>query len=149
MRAVLYFGILVALASSHSGFAMEDKDPLSRFLWKHRVVLVFEKPEAVSALEASPLAIAERDLIWFVIEGASWETNDAGTLPDVFASGLNRYRKSSPGAPEIILIGKDGQVKGRDTELDLPSIFARIDAMPMRRLEMRHGSGSEKKQGSE
>lgn len=34
------------------------------------------------------------------------------------------------------LIGKDGGLKSCEPDLDLPSIFARIDAMPMRRREM-------------
>jgi len=37
-----------------------------------------------------------------------------------------------------ILIGKDGGVKGRwDSPVDMDALFGLIDAMPMRRQEMR------------
>lgn len=36
----------------------------------------------------------------------------------------------------VFLIGKDGGLKASAGELDLPALFERIDAMPMRRREM-------------
>ena len=36
----------------------------------------------------------------------------------------------------VFLIGKDGGLKASARQLDLPALFARVDAMPMRRREM-------------
>ncbi|GAM66295.1 hypothetical protein JCM19236_3747 [Vibrio sp. JCM 19236] len=35
------------------------------------------------------------------------------------------------------MIGKDGGIKHRQNELELSTLFNKIDAMPMRRSEMR------------
>lgn len=37
----------------------------------------------------------------------------------------------------VLLIGKDGGIKSREPSLNPDGIFRRIDAMPMRRREMR------------
>ncbi|WP_349559152.1 DUF4174 domain-containing protein [Marinobacter sp. NFXS9] len=37
----------------------------------------------------------------------------------------------------VLLIGKDGGIKSRESSLDLDAVFRRIDAMPMRIREMR------------
>ncbi|WP_228705789.1 DUF4174 domain-containing protein [Marinobacter sp. es.048] len=37
----------------------------------------------------------------------------------------------------MLLIGKDGGIKSRESSLNLDAIFRRIDAMPMRSREVR------------
>lgn len=46
---------------------------------------------------------------------------------------LNKSRPED----RVLLIGKDGGIKSREPSLNLEGIFRRIDAMPMRRQEMR------------
>lgn len=53
---------------------------------------------------------------------------------------LERAARCSEGQPSISLIGKDGGVKARwDKAVSNEDLFAIIDAMPMRRSEMRSG----------
>jgi len=120
---------------------MSERDPLEPFDWKHRIFLLFDAPESVDRLRAAEAAINERQVLWFVTGGDALETNYAGELPADFASRLDAYRRSRPGTIEVVLIGKDGGVKSRDPKLDLEALFARIDAMPMRRAERREQAG--------
>ena len=60
-------------------------------------------------------------------------------LSDVSAPGGSQLREALQiDGFEIVLIGKDGGVKLRSkTPLDVETLYAVIDAMPMRRREMR------------
>ena len=54
------------------------------------------------------------------------------------ASELNKEYKIKPGTFIVILVGKDGSEKHRsDTVLQPQKLFTIIDAMPMRRSEMK------------
>ena len=60
----------------------------------------------------------------------------AGCAPD--------FDDVAPDAFALLLIGKDGGEKRRDTSVpDLNSLFNLIDGMPMRQAEMDHDSGSD------
>ncbi|MFT6202543.1 MAG: hypothetical protein ACI9V1_000466 [Spirosomataceae bacterium] len=101
---------------------------LTDYKWKNRILLVFgnekneellEKQQAIFNAQKSELA--ERDLIVFM----NPESRSMKKLCD--ETGF-----------EVILIGKDSGVKKRKTELmSTNELFAIIDAMPMRRSEMR------------
>jgi hypothetical protein len=97
------------------GLALPD---LSAHQWQHRV-LVIDTPSRQSgdylqqnvALEAVSAGLQERD------------------LRIVTQTGATVFR--------VRLIGKDGGVKlDRSAPVDAPTLFALIDAMPMRRAEM-------------
>ena len=76
----------------------------------------------------------DRDILWFVIEDTFIRTNFSGAISPKLGS---RLRKGYfHGGTKVILIGKDGGIKSRETTLDLFGIFTRIDAMPMRQREM-------------
>ncbi len=111
---------------------------LSSLQWQNRIIVVNDvahAKQAVSLLEDTAAGISDRDLIWLVFEGANTLTNYPGPLaPDLRARTLETYR-IKPG--EVILIGKDGGVKNRLNQVDLDELFDNIDAMPMRRSEMR------------
>ena len=117
-------------------------DDLGDLRWGHRVILVDEGgPDALDALRAHEAAIEERDVIWFVKRGDRVVTNYPGEpsqalIDDLNAKWFARYPYES------ILIGKDGGIKSRDAALDLQDYFDQIDAMPMRRREMRQSGRS-------
>lgn len=104
---------------------------LDQYRWQNRVILLFTTDQEattyrkqVEALNADPGALRDRDLVVHTV-----------TKKDEVL--WRRY--SADGAPfRCMLLGKDGGVKLNETEF-VPSrrIFTTIDAMPMRRREMR------------
>jgi hypothetical protein len=108
-----------------------DQETLDQYLWKNRPVLLFapsERDEAyrlqMDTLAANKSGLAERHIV---------------VLSDVSAPGGSQLREALQiDGFEIVLIGKDGGVKLRSkTPLDVEKLYAVIDAMPMRRREMR------------
>ena len=80
-----------------------------------------------------------------MLDGAALHTNHTASLDETLRERiLERYFTPAPGDTAVLLIGKDGQVKSRSTDLDLEATFGLIDLMPMRRREMqREGEGPE------
>lgn len=127
-------GTLIALGVAGDGSFAASEDPLAGYRWKSRV-LVLAAPEAGDAhLQAQREALAsarrgtaERDLV--VVEAVG---------PGAEAARL-RHRLGLPGnAFRAVLVGKDGGAKLTSAEPIPPQrLFATIDAMPMRRDEMR------------
>jgi hypothetical protein len=118
-----------------------ETDPLQPFHWKHRIILVStdsdKAGETIADLKGAQAAIEERHIIWFVFSGQSLATNNRGPLPENFRTEVvQRYFGINDDTP-VRLIGKDGGVKEKASDLNLQGLFARIDAMPMRRAEMR------------
>ncbi len=113
-------------------------DPLKPYLWRRRVLVVSAPSPSDSQYQAQDAALAhdpdgqsERELTVIRIAG---ETADGG----VDASALRERLSMPPGCFEIALIGKDGAVALRQSRAaPLAELFARIDAMPMRRAQLR------------
>ena len=122
-------------------------DPLAPYRWQARPLLVFSPPAderlrtQVAALDAARDGLRERDqLVWIVLP----ETIEAkvGPAPRVTeaeaAAALRRRFAIGEGDFAVILVGKDGGEKLRQrTPLSVDALFGTIDAMPMRRREMR------------
>ncbi len=112
------------------GSAAEAGDPAA-YAGRSRVLLVLATPgdarlaEQARILAADHAGTAERDLV----------------LVTPAVAELARLRRRYDVAPDgfaVLLIGKDGGVKLRSARpLDRPTLFATIDAMPMRQAEMR------------
>ncbi len=122
---------------------------LSEYRWKNRLVLLFSSQHDSSLgqrqhdlLRADQTGLDERDLLIFRV------------LPDRVVDDVDSVRKDSADIERaaalreryqvdereflIILIGKDGSEKlRRDVIVPLGELYALIDAMPMRREEMR------------
>ena len=108
-----------------------ERETLDQYLWSHRPVLLFAPSERDKAyrlqmkiLDAAESGLAERDI---------------RVLSDILDVGRGKLRKTFQiDGFEIILIGKDGGVKLRSkTPISVEDLFSVIDAMPMRRQEMR------------
>ncbi|GEP09643.1 DUF4174 domain-containing protein [Methylobacterium gnaphalii] len=124
---------LIATATAGSAVAASD-DPLAAHLWTSRV-LVIAAPEADDArLRAQREALAsarggvkERDLVVIEAVGSGKQ-----------AAALRQRLGLSEGAFRAVLVGKDGGPKLSSAEPIPPqTLFATIDAMPMRRDEMK------------
>lgn len=108
------------------------------YRWKHRLFLIFAPdPEddayrcQRSLLRGSEGGFGERDLL----RGDFFEEEEgafAGEAVTPFDAGETRRRFVA------VLVGKDGTAKRRSSEPVSPEeLYAQIDAMPMRRREMR------------
>lgn len=119
-------------------------DPGSH-VWEHRLFLIFTpSPEddryvrQTRLLEGVHNGFVERDLL----RGEFFE-DGAGTFdgepvhPEDAAGEWERYGVE-PGRFAAVLVGKDGTVKYRSGEpVEPEDLYTRIDAMPMRRREVR------------
>lgn len=130
---ILGIGIL-AIGISGIGIAEAAENPLARYRWSARVVVISAPGPDDASLIAQRAILAkagtglkERDL---VILEAVGETREAVAL---------RRRLGLPaGAFRAALIGKDGGVKRVEAApLPVQDLYETIDAMPMRRDEMR------------
>ena len=106
--------------------------PLDTYRWKARPVIVFGSGESATFREQLGLfnrasrGLRERDMVLIPV-------SNSGGRED-----LRRAYNVAPGEFEVLLVGKDGGVKLRSRELVSPEeIFRTVDAMPMRRDEMR------------
>jgi Domain of unknown function (DUF4174) len=119
---------------------------MSGYLWKNRPVLVFAPSEADTGLAeqrrefaASRAGLIERNvvIVWVVGDGVATEF---GPGPGMSAAQL-RTRFGAPRAGfRVVLVGKDGGTKlAKSSPMATGALFGTIDAMPMRRDEMRRG----------
>lgn len=125
--------LLLSLFGLLSAFQTDD-DPLARYRWKHRLVLVFA-PDAASPDRAEQRRLLqdrqtdadERDLVLLDVLP---DSPDAATLRQRFNVKPDEFR--------VLLIGKDGGEKlRREKPVPPKEFFDRIDSMPMRQGEMR------------
>ncbi|HEY8566822.1 MAG TPA: DUF4174 domain-containing protein [Beijerinckiaceae bacterium] len=107
-------------------------DPLDAYRWRSRVLVVFapsaDHPSVKvqrDALEARGPAVTERDLVLLPALGEA-------------AAPLRRRFKVEAGEFRAVLVGKDGGAKLSSARpIPAEELFGTIDAMPMRRDEMR------------
>ena len=127
-------------------------DPAAQFMrdftWKNRVLLLFA-PDALHAefrrqrqiLAAVPPGLADRDLAIVTVRADSGVRVD-GEPGKIDAGALQRRYAVGPGEFRVVLVGKDGGVKlARPQAVPATALFELIDAMPMRRDEMRRRDG--------
>lgn len=118
----------------------------SQWQWQYRVLLVYvptpkQRQQLLSHVEAERVGIEQRRLKVLVLSEASLA--DVLDKDSEIDTNINRRELSEKmaGKPSI-LIGLDGGVKNfydwpnAQTVIDLKAVFADIDGMPMRRLEL-------------
>lgn len=136
MRYLTLLLLLISLCAQSSERPMLTD--LSSLQWQNRIIVVNEvadAEQAVSVLGNNAAGVTDRDLIWLVFDGSKAKTNYPGPLAPELKANTQESYQIKPG--QVILIGKDGGVKSRLDQVDLDALFADIDAMPMRRNEMR------------
>lgn len=116
---------------------------LEAYMWKKRVLLAFA-PEDNEALRRHREAwtsvsaeVQERDMVRLEVVGD--EVFDGGRRGA--ADGLRARFRPEKRELVVVLVGKDGGEKMRGADLSPPDVFRTIDAMPMRRREMREREG--------
>ena len=111
-------------------------DPLMQHLWKRRVILSF------SASQSTP----ERIFLLKQIAQYPCEFDDRQMVHVDLIAGSSDYKLLSNkfSVPKkdfnLVLLGKDGDVKLLTSQPSLETIWTLIDTMPMRQREMRTGS---------
>lgn len=137
--AMLALAVFFSLAAAR---AQDADKPLSAYRDRNRVLLVFAPTEL-------DLAYREQTRLW-QNEKAGFDERQLVVLP-VFADAkkpagdppgtLARKYNLDPKTFTLILIGKDGHDAYRSAKpVPAATVYAAIDAMPMRRAEMKHPS---------
>jgi hypothetical protein len=121
-----------------------DAMAMANYRWKYRPLLVFADGAANSSLAAQHRIVAaarsglsDRDVVMVWVVGNTVRA-EFGPGPAQGAAALRSRFGASPAFFRAVLVGKDGGAKlSQSTPLDAARLFATIDAMPMRRDEMR------------
>ena len=117
-------------------FGSLHAEPLTQYLWKRRVVLSF------SDAKSAP----ERILLLKQIEQYQCEFDDRQMVHIDLIAGSSDHqllsRQFSVPNKEfnLVLLGKDGDVKLLTSQPSLANLLTLIDTMPMRQRELRIGS---------
>lgn len=130
----LTFYILLAICGPSALNAQE----LGDFRWQYRILLLMDPhgspgcEEQLKSLSRHTEALRQRDMLLFVFDGKALLDQQRKKLP----IGIREI--PSPAFEGVILIGKDGGVKLKKKFPVSPEfIFERVDAMPMRRAEVK------------
>lgn len=137
IHAVL-LGMLMTLAGSAAAY------DIGTHRWEDRLLVIVASSPELAAVREARAGIAARDAAvrerrLRVLEVyAETARLDGADLPVGSSADLRRALAVAPGASRLLLIGLDGGVK-RSAPLDTPltELLAQIDAMPMRRQEIR------------
>lgn len=121
---------------------------LSQHQWKHRVLLVLSNDASspllkkqVAQFQQSSTGYQERKLIVYQILPHQYKLTFFPTEENQewINSTLLFEKYGNEASFQVLLLGLDGGIKLRQNEvLTSPSLFAIIDAMPMRIGELRH-----------
>jgi hypothetical protein len=138
--------LVVPLAAFFGWGTIAMASPLDDFRWEARPLLVFAASADDDPYEEQRLALSrnlgglsERDMAVFLMPGDRPPTILVGAGPAQDPGpALRKAYDVAPADFVVILVGKDGGEKRRWTSPVAPDeIFTLIDAMPMRRDEMR------------
>jgi len=116
---------------------------LEKHEWESRLVLIHtSEPESdhyqrqMSILGEEQAGLEERKLLVYTFWKDKYRVGFGDTEWKIVDKGFREWTNPDSGF-EILLIGLDGRVKLRQDEvIDTETLFARIDAMPMRRQEL-------------
>ncbi len=117
---------------------------MNDFIWQSRPLILFAPTEghALVARQSEALhghldALRERDTVVITVVGQTTSV-DGVTTPQLMADALRRRYGVAVGEAAALLVGKDGGVKLRQPHaFKASTLFETIDAMPMRRQEMK------------
>ena len=120
-------------------------NPVKGHLWKERVLIVtassptnvgYKRQEQL--LTKGKKGIKERDLVIYRLYNEHWLDPENNLLDGKEAEAIYASYDIEPGTFSVVLIGKDGGVKMRKSDIvSTREIFQLIDSMPMRRQEMK------------
>lgn len=137
--------LFIILLLSLSNSAQNRVFDLESYIWKNRIVLLFTDDDSgtsyraqVNMLLRDTEDLEERDLKIFKISDTNSAVDLLGKNTFHVKDNLRvKYNLKGEGF-HVLLIGKDGSVKYSDSNpLSREKLFAIIDAMPMRKAEMK------------
>lgn len=151
----LYFGVFISMSKIMKTIWLffipilsfgQSEDPLQPYIWKNRVLVVFANSDKnpdyqrqMRLISKVKAGFAERHLIVFSVFENDGLSPDYQTLDAQTCKKLHEKFKVDKDKFTIVLIGKDGGEKYRKNAiLTNEELFAVIDAMPMRRAEMKY-----------
>ncbi len=125
--------LFIGLATLIAGVTWAEDDPIAVYKWEARPVIIFADSEKdprfqrqIANLSARSDDMTERDVVILM-----------DTDPSADSSLRKMFR---PRDFQILLIGKDGQIKlRRPHPISAEDLNRQIDRMPMRRREMNGG----------
>ena len=113
--------------------------------WNRRLIVAFGENGDVGVERLLELVreqacqLDDRDIDVYLVtsQGVDSVTEEAGSLDEESVDSIVALRHATESGFALVLIGKDGGVKGRaDTADELSSFLAMIDGMPMRQREV-------------
>ena len=140
--AFLFMSVPALLWLSASGEGSSKNSELAKHKWKHRVLVIFSDKKLTQEFQSNRKDIKERDIIYYQLDSAgNCLSNTPEKVTQQFIRQLQtlreKFQKGHTGQDKILLFGKDGSIKQEDTIINWVKLYALIDAMPMRRREMR------------
>lgn len=136
---IAFISILLSHQVQAESHAIENIDG---FEWTKRIILLksdkLDSTAVMKRLMRAREEVADRHILWFLLEDDKVTSNYRGAISERFSNQIGSSYFQNPDV-NVVLLGKDGGVKYSSSELDLGEIFSRIDAMPMRRFEMKRG----------
>jgi hypothetical protein len=137
-RLITAIGLVILAASTASAY------DLGQHQWRHRLLFLVapqgDDPDLSvqrQYLAQRQDAVRDRDLRLFQLFSDHGSVDGRPLSPDSVRQ-LRQDLGLDPDDRSLVLVGKDGGVKRRaDLSTELSDVFRQIDAMPMRRAEMR------------
>lgn len=146
---MMHWLVATAILAAVLPVGLDNGNLLGKLAGKHRLVLIFGDAmnEAIAdqadRIHARQAEADDRDMmVLTVVGGIVSDGQIMGGLPT--ANAMRRQFRIEEGAPfTVILVGKDGQEKLRDSQpVAADALFDLIDTMPMRRKEVREGEAN-------
>jgi hypothetical protein len=145
LKSILLTMAIAAILPGSGRNAIAEPLDLSQFQWKNRLLFLLAPnrnhpmfDSLHNSLSAQKAEVADRDLVIFEILESDPSSMNSKYLASEAALSLRKRYKVNQDEFAVLLVGKDGGIKlNRQNETRLEDIFALIDAMPMRREEMR------------
>jgi glutathione peroxidase len=117
---------------------------LADYAWKNRIAIAFIKSRSDANYadfrrewNGRRAETSDRDLLLFEISEDGESRLEDTIISPASAEKLRNEFEVEPGTTTFVLVGKDGTEKLRKSEADLDELFEVIDAMPMRKREMK------------
>ncbi len=144
---IIVVAIAITAAIAAAGLVSDEghaASSMENYIWEKRPLVLFAPDEThpiraaqSEALENQSDALRERDMVVIEVVGQTTRI-DGRASPELKADALRRRYGVAAGEAVALLVGKDGGVKLRQPHaLGASTLFETIDAMPMRRHEMR------------
>lgn len=148
MKIINIYLIIIILSMANPALSQEIQVP-GQYHWKNRILLLFSSNQGdmfqqqTEIFDAKRRGMKERDLVLFYIKQNTVETPDGKKYEEKAAEQLRKQFEVADDAFAVILVGKDGMQKLKQGELlSTNKLFAIIDAMPMRKREIREDNGN-------